>query len=440
MSMPTAAGAPIYVPPDQTRRSKTWLPVALFGFFGLLALIGSLMRYWMLVWERPRYFSMIDTRVYFAGAQLLLHGGPLYTMRVTGAHLPFTYPPAAAVLFSWMPGAGLWWAKTASIALSQCAFVACVWLMFRWLQVPRRICWGVAGFAAAGLFWLEPVQATLHFGQVNLLLMLLVLADLTRRPRWIPAGVLIGIASGLKLVPAIFIVYLFLVGRTRAALTAIGVFAATIALGFVIIPSQSADYWTRYALDSSRDGSIVHVSNQSLLAMISRLAGSPAAGHDMWLVAALVVGATGLCLATLFYRSGREVTGALTCACTGLLVSPISWNHHWVWAAPVAIALGHRAWQARDPWAGLALLGWLAVFGSDVIWRVPRSHGHEYAWTGWQLVGGNAYVLAALAALVVLGVRLLYEHRRSSPDRNSARARNVAWPSRRANSTETPAS
>jgi alpha-1,2-mannosyltransferase len=368
---------------------------------------------------------------------VLLRGGPLYAMRTTGAHLAFTYPPAAAVLFSWMPDAGLWWAKTASIAFSQCAFVGCVWLTLRWLQVPRRICWGVAGFAAAGLFWLEPVQATLHFGQVNLLLMLLVLADLTRRPRWIPAGVLIGIASGLKLVPAIFIVYLFLAGRTRAALTAVGAFAATIVLGFAVTPVQSADYWTRYALDSGRAGSVAHVSNQSLLGLIARLAGGPANGHDIWLVAAFLVGAGGLCLATLLYRSGRDVTAGLTCACTGLLVSPISWNHHWVWAVPVAVALAHRTWQARDGWAGLALVGWLAVFGSNVIWHVPRSFGREYRWHGWQLVGGNAYVLAGLAALVVLASRLLYE-RWSSPHRNSSRAGNVALPSRRANSAETP--
>ena len=243
---------------------RLWL-----SWVGAASLTASLTVYWLSVWSRPRYFSMIDTRVYLAGAQVFLHGGRLYAMRTTGAHLQFTYPPAAAVLFSWMPMVGLWWTKVASTAFSQCAFIGCVWLMLRWLQVPRPARWGTTGLAASGLLWLEPVQATLHFGQVNLLVMLLILADLTRHPRWIPPGALIGAAAGLKLVPAIFIAYLLIAGRWRAACVAIGVFAGSVALGFATTPMQSIAYWTRFAFDTGRIGSVAHVSNQSMYGMLA---------------------------------------------------------------------------------------------------------------------------------------------------------------------------
>jgi alpha-1,2-mannosyltransferase len=274
--------------------------------------------------------------------------------------------------------------------------------MVRWLGVPRRTCWGITGLATAGLLWLEPVQATLHFGQVNLLVMLLVLADLARRPRWIPPGVLIGAATGLKLVPAIFIVYLLVAGRGRAAGTAIAVFAGSVAIGFLATPGQSAAYWTRFAFDTGRVGSISHVSNQSLYGLIARLSGSPGAAHSGWLAAALAVGIFGLWVAAVLHRAGHVVSGGLACACTGLLVSPVSWNHHWVWAAPVAIALGHHTWQTRNRWTGLALVAWLAIFVSRIIWQVPRSFGREHHWHSWQLIAGNAYILAGLIALVAL--------------------------------------
>ena len=372
-----------------------------------MALIASLAEYWLSVLRNPRYFSMIDSRVYRAGAQVLLHGGRLYAMRATGARLQFTYPPAAAVLFSWMPAVGVWWTKMASTVFSQASLIACVWLMLAWLRVPRHLNIGIAGLVGAGALWFEPVQATLHFGQINLLIMLLVVADLSRRPRWLPPGLLIGAATGLKLVPAIFVLYLVLTGRRRAALTAIGTVLGSIALGFAVTPGQSAAYWGRLAFDTGRVGSVAHVSNQSLLGLLSRLAGSPANAHSAWLAAAITLTAVGSALAAALHHIGDDIAGALACACTGLAVSPISWNHHWVWAVPVAIVLGHRAWQTRSAALGVALLAWVMVFSSGVIWHVPRSYGREFRWRGWQLLAGNAYILAGLTLLFMFAARMV---------------------------------
>jgi alpha-1,2-mannosyltransferase len=213
------------------------------------------------------------------------------------------------------------------------------------------------------------------------------------------------------LVPAIFVVYLVVAGRGRAALTALGTFLGTVALGFALTPVQSTAYWTRFVFDTGRVGSVAHVSNQSLFALVARLTGGASVAHALWLAAALLVGTAGILIAATLYRSGDAVTGALACACTGLLVSPVSWNHHWIWAAPIAVALGHRTWQTRSGWCGLGLACWLAVFGSGIIWYVPRSFGREYRWSGWQLLAGNAYVLAGLAFLAALAARLVRDGR-----------------------------
>jgi alpha-1,2-mannosyltransferase len=383
-------------PVNQLPRAR---PVRHLGRWGSFLLVCSLGGYWFSVWSQPQTFSMIDTRVYLAGARVLVHSQNLYGMRTTGAHLQFTYPPLAAMVFAWMPVVGLWWAKVFSILFCQIALIGCCWFVLSWLEIPQRLRWATTALCSAALLWIEPVQATLHFGQINLLVALLVLADLSRRMRWLPPGMLIGLAAGIKLVPGLFIVYLLLAGRGRAAATATAVFAGTVLAGFVATPGQAGAYWTRFALDSGRVGQVAHVSNQSLLGVVSRLAGGPGLGRAIWLPIAITVGAVGLAIAATLHRRGMRLYGALACACTGLLVSPVSWNHHWVWAAPIAIALGHRAWQRRSAGLAAALVAWLTVFASGIIWQVPRSFGREYRWTGWQLVAGNAYVLAGIACM-----------------------------------------
>ena len=77
--------------------------------------------------------------------------------------------------------------------------------------------------------------------------------------------------------------------------------------------------------------------------------------------------------------------GLLVVALTGLLVSPISWSHHWVWCVPL-LAL---AWYE----ARALLIPTLLVFWSHVVWLVP--HGDhveldlgrgEIAMSGWYVV------------------------------------------------------
>jgi alpha-1,2-mannosyltransferase len=365
------------------------------------------------------------------------HASPLYDW--AGQHgVQFTYPPFAAVIFavaSVLSWTAMRWAMTVA---SVGALGLSLWLVWGALGYRKAVrLAGTLGVSALALLT-EPVQQTLALGQVNLLLMLLIVADLLTggaavygsRTRWWH-GIGIGIAAGVKLTPLIFIPYLLLVRKYRQAATAAAVFAGTVALGYAILPRDSGTYWAHgLFLKANRIVFLGTRGNQSLRGTLSRLAGSVASGSTPWIAAAVVVVIAGLVAAAVLYRAGQPVAAMLACALTGLLVSPLSWDHHWVWVAPGIALLAHLG--ARS--AGLARAGWWAaaggltlVFGcwpqfwafpragltpAGVVWYAPGTYFgtgdkpwyHEFHWHGLQLVAGNAFVLAGLAALAALAV------------------------------------
>jgi alpha-1,2-mannosyltransferase len=280
--------------------------------------------------------------------------------------------------------------------------------------------------AVAAAVWLEPVRGTLAYGQINLLLAALVLADLTGRLERLPRGVLIGVAAGLKLTPGIFAVYLLLTGRPKAAGTALGAFLGTAALGWLLLPADSALFWGKLWLDPGHVSGVPYAGNQSLYGAATRLLGGTDQAGLPWLLAAVLVGAGGLAVAAATHRAGHELAGIGLCGLTGLLISPISWNHHWVWVLPgtvVAVAAAVR----RPTRARLARLAcWLAPFLVGPIWWVPHGGDREYHHHGLQLLLGNAYLLAGLAALGLAATRVVQRNRAAQRDR--ALQRNRATP------------
>jgi alpha-1,2-mannosyltransferase len=371
------------------------------------------------------------------------HGSPLYDW--TGQNgVQFTYPPFAAVVFavaSVLSWTAMRWAMTVA---SLAALGLSLWLVFGALGYRDRpavrlgATLGVSGLALAT----EPVQQTLALGQVNLLLMLLVVADLLTggalmpdgRTRWWH-GLGIGIAAGVKLTPLIFIPYLVLIRRYRQAAVATAVFAATAALGFAILPRDSGTYWAHgLFLKANRIVFLGTRGNQSLRGVLIRLAGSVSSGTVPWIAAAVLVAIAGLVAAALLYRVRQPVPAMLACALTGLLVSPLSWDHHWVWVAPGIALLAHLGATAAQGavraawWAAAAVL--FGIFAcwpqfwdlsqsgltpAGLVWYGPGTYFatgskpwyHEFHWHGLQLLAGNSFVLAGLACLAALAVAAL---------------------------------
>lgn len=335
-----------------------------------------------------------DLFVYRFGGRAVLDGLPLYEVDDPVTGYPFTYPPFAAVAMvplALLPG---WLSAALWTGASVGALAAVVVVVRRALGRPAPG-WLVALLTGAAVA-LEPVWQNLAFGQVNVLLMLAVLVDLVGpERRW--SGVLVGIAAGLKLTPLVFVVLLVLVGRRTAAGRAAVAFAGTVVVGFAAMPGAAAAYWTHGLFDASRVGPPALAHNQSAYGALSRLLdGRPPT--LLWLAVAVPLALAVLLLAAQWWRTGDRVLGTCLGAMAMLIVSPISWSHHWVWVVPVALAL----WE-RSRWAGLA---WVALFVARPIVWPAYGHNREYGWGLTDHLVGNAYLLAAFALSIWAAVSL----------------------------------
>lgn len=351
-----------------------------------------------------------DLSIYAAGGTAVLHGTPLYQLRFAFG-LRFTYPPFAALLFApltWLPVTA---GRVLVSAATLLALPVSSYLVLRLPPWPAQLGRGRAvqlalAFSAAAI-WLEPERTNLKYGQVNVFLTTMVLLDLT----WIErgrnrglGGALIGVAAGIKLTPALFAVYLLATRRYRAAATAAATFGATVAIAFALVPGDAARYWDLSFLDPAHVGRIQNVANQSLLGALARVLGTLSVG-PVWLPAAAAVGGAGIALAARAGRAGQAAHAFALCAVTSLLISPISWSHHWVLAVPallVAVVAATRRWPSRTAVAGLTAVAVVAVAGwAAIIWRVPLGGGHyaELNLSPVQLIAADAYVLAGLASV-----------------------------------------
>ncbi|MFJ4582027.1 glycosyltransferase 87 family protein [Streptomyces echinatus] len=361
------------------RTSLLLLALSLTSFVTLCALRGA---------------PMADLLVYRAEGAAVAHGTDLYGFTVTEWRLPATYPPFAAVLFvpaTWLSVPALKAAFLAGNALLLAVFVALsARLASRPLRLPPHLPLLCAATAAA--LWLEPVFQTLLFGQINLAVACLALWDLTRPAGARAKGLALGISAGIKLTPAVFVAYLLLRGRAREAVTAVAAFGGTVALGAVLLPSASADFWTRRLYETGRVGKAWIVDNQSLRGLAARALGDPEPGL-LWVLPAAAVALAGLALAA---RARRDSHGILLTAFTALLVCPVSWTHHWVWCVPLlAVLLA----EGRTRTAALVAL----VFTARTIWLVPHAGALDLELPWWQ------QPLAAAYPLLVLGLAISYD-------------------------------
>jgi hypothetical protein len=254
----------------------------------------------------------------------------------------------------------------------------------------------LAAVVAMGLM-LEPMYHTLYLGQVNLFLLALILADVWRASRGRPAGIGVGVAAASKLTPAIFILLFLLTRRTKAALTAAVTFAVCGLAGYLIAPGASRLYWLHLFGDTTRVGA-PYISNQSVYGAVIRIAGGTAHVGAWYLLLPLVIGVTGLVVASWLARRSDWLAAAAVTGTTGLLVSPISWTHHWVWIMPALVVLARGGTGQRIAAAGGYLLFVLAP-----LWWTPHSGGpREYGFHGWLTLAANCYLIAGLAFLAYL--------------------------------------
>jgi alpha-1,2-mannosyltransferase len=363
------------------------LVVAVAASAGALALAGAPAKAGL-------HGGFVDLSVYQYGGRLVLDGLPLYASRDPGTGLRFTYPPFAAVAMvplTLLPG---WLVTTLWTAASVGALAGVVLLVDRTLRRTASA-WLVA-LLTGGALAVEPVWQNLTFGQVNLLLMLAVLIDLIQpERRW--SGVLLGLTAGVKLTPLVFVVLLMLAGCRATAGRALLAFAGTVAIGFAVVPGSARTYWTDDLLDAGRVGPAELAHNQSVFGALTRLLDGPPPTL-LWLAVAGPLALAVLAVGAVWWRRGDRVLGAGLGAVAMLLASPVSWSHHWVWAAPIGLTL----WD-RSRWAGAV---WIAVFAARPFAWPPWGQSREYGWSPFVHVPGNAYLLVALVLCLWAAARL----------------------------------
>jgi alpha-1,2-mannosyltransferase len=345
------------------------------------------------------HWPLWDVQVYqWGGQQAAAGGGALYA---PGGPFSFTYPPFAAVLFAAFSGAP---AGVLKLVLTAGSLVALPALCGQSLAAagirPRP---GIVFAVSALALLARPVAYTLYLGEINLILAALIGADLLRREDgawW--QGIGTGLAAGIKLTPLIFVAYLVLTGRLRAAATAGAAFALTVAAGFAWLPAGSRTFWLGGVFyNERRVGNPANPSDQSLSGAVARLAGTGDPPRVWWLIAVLAAGLAGLAVAVWAHRRGYRLAGFLCCAFTGLLVSPFSWTHHWVWVVPLLVWLMATAWRRRTAAWWVLAVGAATMFSGLVPLPWP---GHP-ADPG-RMAASDLYVLAGLGVLAATAVAL----------------------------------
>ncbi|KUN81239.1 glycosyltransferase 87 family protein [Streptomyces griseoruber] len=336
----------------------------------------------------PLLRDWFDLRVYYGTVNTWIHhGGRVYDYRVPGTPYGFTYPPFAAVTMLPMALVGL---RTA-IAVALLLNLAALAVVVRVLAGPgwRRHGWYGAVLAACVLALFEPLRDTFSFGQVNLLLLALVLADAwllaSGRGRW--AGVGIGLAAAVKLTPAVFIGLLLIARRRRTAAVATAVALAATGCAALVAPDASRFYWTRALWDTSRVGRLGYVSNQSLQGVLARLGVDSKA---VWAVLVVVVLGVWARRARQAVDAGHWQAAFALTGVTACLVSPVTWVHHLVWLLP-SFAVLVRAGHARVAGALYAVLCTSVVW----LWFDDASGVDGF-------LGSNTYTWVTLGLLLFL--------------------------------------
>jgi alpha-1,2-mannosyltransferase len=338
----------------------------------------------------------LDFQVYRDAALNMLHHGKTYVHRFTWVHLPFTYPPIALFAFSGLTffsvttSMVLWW------LLSALALVAVVDIAIGSVfSLPRSVRFATA-FAASGVMCvcLEPTQSSMDFGQINFLLMFLIVYDILR-VRKTGRGFLVGIASAIKLTPLTYIFYFAAQRSWRSTSWAIVTFFGAGILGFIFLPSDSVTYWLRQAFSPAQKGNVSGAANQSWLSLIQHMTGNnQLLTVSIWILASVLTLCAGFFVARVCIANGRLLEGLFALALTELLISPISWTHHWSWIvlAPILIVAQWR----KDVWTCAAMLLLLLVSFD------PPYEWHPWKWYNVGFVRGlEGYSLLLTGALVL---------------------------------------
>jgi alpha-1,2-mannosyltransferase len=410
--------------------------------FQLLTVAALAWAGWRLLGHTP---YRIDIDVYRMGGQAWLDGRPLYADGVMfqtrgGLDLPFTYPPLAAVAFAPFALLSL---DVASILITLTTLilliVATTILLTRldvWSDPAEgrsavtgepawlRRAWLAAAIVAPAVIFFEPVRSNFDFGQINVVLMTLVIADCVPRKTPWPRGMLLGLAIALKLTPAVFLLYFVLRRDTRALIVAAASTGIATLAGFAFAWRDSLEYWTETVRNTDRIGTATLNTNQNIAGALARLGLGEEVRFVLWTVACFAVLGLTVWAARRVLKAQQPVLALICVAMFGLVVSPVSWSHHWVWVVPTVVVISIVAYRQRH--AALAVMSAAGI--ALMIWTpIPLMPEHqETSASLWRQLVGGSYVWWAIAVIIVAGTVSLRPTTRASRQQPQAYAQTAS--------------
>jgi alpha-1,2-mannosyltransferase len=365
-----------------------------------LLILPYIIQYGKLVPWQP---STIDLQVYVYAVKDMLAGRDIFATTTPFWRLYFIYPPIAAILMT-------------PLAIGPYVFWQVVWTGgLVWAQqsvlkrcgAPRGWKLGLLGIAV--VLAVEPIRTTLGYGQVNTILMALIVADLLpdrpKQRRRIPQGILIGLAAAIKLTPALFVIFMFLIGKRRAAITAIISFAVFTGIGAILLFGESVVFFGGLSGGDTRTASPLYTGNQSLLGVFFRLGDSSRTTTVLGLAVAGVLALLGCLVAAYWWANNEKVFAVAIVGLTTCLASPLSWTHHYVWILPLGMAVLSPGVPRWARYVGGLWVVWVCICLPLAV--LPYAGGRERQFNLLQQLVANLGPMLGLILLVGLAWQLV---------------------------------
>ena len=398
MSLPTpsAPATSLSISRRLSRAAVEFLP----PFAVALLILPFIIQYGKLIPWQP---STIDLQVYVYAVKDMLAGKDIFATTTPFWNLYFIYPPIAAILMTplafgpyalWQVvwTGGLVWAQQS--VLKRCG-------------APRGWKLGLIGIAV--LLAVEPIRTTLGYGQVNTILMALVIADLLPdapgERRRIPQGTLIGLAAAIKLTPALFVIFAFLIGKTRVAITAVISFAVFTGIGAIFLFRETLVFFGGLSGGDTRTASPLYSGNQSLLGVFFRLGDSSRVTALVGLAVSAILAVLGCLVAAHWWRQDEKVFAVAIVGLTTCLASPLSWTHHYVWILPMAMAVLSPGVPRWARYLGGFWVAWVSVCLPLAV--LPYGGGRERQFDFLQQVVANLGPIVGVILVVGLAWQLV---------------------------------
>ena len=365
-----------------------------------LLILPYIIQYGKLVPWQP---STIDLQVYVYAVKDMLAGRDIFATTTPFWRLYYIYPPIAAILMT-------------PLAIGPYVFWQVVWTGgLVWAQqsvlkrcgAPRGWKLGLLGIAV--VLAVEPIRTTLGYGQVNTMLMALIVADLLPdRPgqrRRIPQGILIGLAAAIKLTPALFVIFMFLIGKRRAAITAIISFAVFTGIGAILLFGESVVFFGGLSGGDTRTASPLYTGNQSLLGVFFRLGDSSRTTTVLGLAVAGVLAVLGCLVAAYWWANNEKVFAVAIVGITTCLASPLSWTQHYVWILPLGMAVLSPGVPRWARYIGGLWVVWVCICLPLAV--LPYAGGRERQFNFLQQLVANLGPILGVILLVGLAWQLV---------------------------------